>query len=191
MPKAQDITGIILAGGKNSRMGRNKALVEWRGKRLIDWVIDSIKPVCARIIISSNEVLATTQGYEIVPDRYQKKGPAAGIESGLYHSKTDLNIIVSCDTPLLNPGFFNFMLEKHQDKEISIPIHEGINEPMIGIYRRSVHSVFEEAIKSGLNKPPAIIRSCYHQEVPINPDLNFYQPEMFLNLNSPEDLKIK
>ena len=184
-----EITGIVLAGGENRRMGRNKALVEWRGKRLIDWVFDAIGPLCTQIILSSNEPLPVRHGIITVADRYKNIGPAAGIESGLFHSTTHQNIVVSCDTPMLNAEFFEYLLSKHQDKEISIPIHDGINEPMIGIYSKAVQPVFEAAIKAGNTKPPAIIRSCLYQEVPVNKELNFYHPDMFLNLNSPEDLK--
>lgn len=183
------ITGIILAGGENKRMGRNKALVEWRGKSLLNWVFDAVTPLCTEIIVSSNEVIPVGSGVKIVPDRFKKIGPAAGIESGLFSSTTELNLVVSCDTPMISTGFFIYMLSKHQDKEISIPIHDGVNEPMIGVYNKSVQGVFEMAIKSGKNKPPAIIKSCRYQEVPIDESLNFYHRDLFLNLNSPEDLK--
>lgn len=189
MNNSAEITGIILAGGENKRMGKNKALVEWRGKSLINWVLDAIQPLCSQIIISSNDTFPVKPGVKIVPDRFSRTGPAAGIEAGLYHSTTKLNIIVSCDTPLVSTEFFEYMISKHQDKEISIPVHNGVNEPMIGIYNKSVQHVFQEALKSGRNKPPAIIRTCRYQEVPIKRDLNFYRGDMFLNLNSPEDLK--
>ena len=189
MKKVDEITGIILAGGRNQRMGQNKALINWRGKRLIDWVYDALKPLCSSIIISSNEIIPMPKEALIVPDRHKNIGPAAGIESGLFHSQTQLNIIVSCDTPLLSTSFFSYLLSRHNDFEISIPIHNGINEPMIGIYKRSVLPAFQEAISRGLHKPPAIIRSCRFQEIQVDENMNFYNPDLFLNLNSPEDLK--
>lgn len=185
------ITGIILAGGKNSRMGQNKALVKWRGKRLVDWVFEAIYPLCSRIILSSNEIIPISEDVQIVKDIHPNIGPAGGIESGLFHSRTKKNIIISCDTPLLSSAFFRYILNKHNDFEISIPIHDGINEPMIGIYNKSVLSNFQEYISRGINKPPAIIRSSYYQEIEINDKMNFYTSDMFLNLNSPEDLKNK
>lgn len=188
MEFSNDITGIILAGGRNSRMGNNKALVEWRGKRLVDWVLETISPLCKHIIISSNEEIPHPSGSLIVPDIHPGIGPAAGIESGLYHSNTPLNIIVSVDTPALGTGLFSYLLKMHGSYEISIPLHNGVNEPMIGIYNRSVLTAFQQSIARGMNKPPAIIRSCRYQEVPVNEKMNFYRDEMFLNLNSPDDL---
>jgi len=183
------VSGIILAGGQNRRMGQNKALVEWRGKRLLNWVYDAIKPLCSEIIISSNEESSLFPDALIVPDNYSNIGPVAGIEAGLSGSSSDINIIVSCDTPLLTTDFFRYMISKHGKFDISIPVHNGINEPMIGIYSRSVLPVFQQAISEGLFKPPHIIKSCIFQEIEINRNMNFYAPDMFLNMNSPEDLK--
>ena len=77
MNNSAEITGIILAGGENKRMGKNKALVEWRGKSLINWVLDAIQPLCSYIIISSNDTVPVMPGVKIVPDRFRKTGPAA------------------------------------------------------------------------------------------------------------------
>jgi len=187
--KKSEITGIILAGGLNLRMGSNKALVCWRGKYLIDWVYSAICPLCSEIIISANEGDFSHLDAKIVPDRFNRIGPVAGIEAGLSSSKTDLNIIVSCDTPMLTTGFFRYMIREHEGFEISIPVHDGTNEPLIGIYNHSVLSRFQEAIARGQFKPPSIIKSCNYQEVPVGRELNFYTAELFLNLNSPEDLK--
>lgn len=187
--KQNDITGIILAGGMNSRMGRNKALVVWNGKSLLQWVYEAVKPLCNNMIISSNEDIPMPEGSLRVPDIHPGTGPIAGIESGLFHSTTEMNIIVSCDTPALSEGFFSYMIQMHKDFDISIPIHNGINEPLIGVYNRSVMPAFQKAIESGLFKPPAVIRSCRFQEVPVKAGMSFYKPEMFLNLNSPQDLK--
>jgi len=170
-------------------MGRNKAFVTWKGKRLIDWVYEAIIPICSEIIISANEGDFSYLDAKIVPDRFSKIGPVAGIEAGLSNSSTELNIIVSCDTPMLTTEFFRYMIRQHAGFDISIPVHDGINEPMIGIYKRLVLTKFRDAIAIKQFKPPKIIRSCNYQEVPINQELNFYTPELFLNLNRPEDLK--
>ena len=189
MDTGSQITGIILAGGQNLRMGNNKAFVIWKGKRLINWVYEAIRPLCSKIIISANEGDFSFLDASIVPDRYEKIGPAAGIEAGLYSSQTELNIIVSCDTPMLSSDFFRHMIMHHKNFDISIPIHDGINEPLIGIYMRSVLNKFQDAISKGQYKPPPIIKSCSYQEISIYKELFFYKPDLFLNLNRPEDLK--
>jgi len=185
----EQITGIILAGGQNLRMGTNKAFISWNGRLLIDWVHEALKPICSELIVSANEGDFSHLDVRVIPDRFKKIGPVGGIESSLSASNTKYNIIVSCDTPLLSTEFFQYMLKQHQQYEISIPIHEGIIEPMIGVYNTSVLDKFQEAIANNQYKPPQIIKSCDYQEVGITENLNFYQPDLFLNLNKPEDLK--
>lgn len=183
------VSGIILAGGESRRMGSPKALVLYRGKPLIGWIYDALAPLCTEILIIANTGDFSSFSASVYPDNYPGNGPAAGIESGLDHCRTDLALVSSCDTPGLTEGFFRHLLNNHDGYDISIAFHDGISEPLIGVYSRSVRTVFRDAILAGDPHPPRIIRQCKWHEVPITPGLNFYQPELFLNLNSPTDLK--
>lgn len=172
-------------------MGQDKALVLWKGRRLVDWVKLSISPVCKQILISSNSDPELFPDDRLIADRFQNIGPIAGIESGLYHASTPYCLIVSCDTPLLSTDMFEYLIAHHGNFDISLAAHDGVNEPMIGIYSRSVHSLLMQAIEDHQHKPPAIIRQTRWQEVNIHPGLNFYSPELFINMNRPEDLDIE
>jgi molybdenum cofactor guanylyltransferase len=183
------ITGIILAGGESLRMRSFKPLVNYKGKPLIQWIFDSLRPICSDIIIIANSGDFYGLAASVYPDNYPGKGPAAGIETGLSHCQTDLALIASCDTPNLSTEFFEYLLKFHPGFEVSIAAHNGINEPLIGVYSNSVHLAFKEAILSGDPHPPRIIRTCKWQEVQIDSSLSFYQPDLFLNLNTPQDLK--
>jgi molybdenum cofactor guanylyltransferase len=182
------VTGIILAGGESRRMGSLKPLVPYRGKPLIHWIYDALAPLCNEMIIIANAGDYSDLAAFVYPDNFPGNGPAAGIEAGLSHCSTGQALISSCDTPNLSTGFFRYLLENHSDFDISIAFHDGINEPLAGVYNRSVHPFFREAIISGDPHPPRIIRQCRWQEVKVYPGLNFYQPDLFLNLNSPSDL---
>jgi len=86
----KEITGIILSGGKNSRMGVNKAFLELDGQRLIDKILDIYKNIFSEIIIVANDPLSYTEFSDtiIVTDIYKGKGPLGGIYTGLFYSKT-------------------------------------------------------------------------------------------------------
>jgi molybdopterin-guanine dinucleotide biosynthesis protein A len=73
------ITGIMLAGGNSSRMGKHKALVEYKGKKLIEWSISILKDLCDTIIISSNSKHLRNYGYEIIEDVHENIGPIGGL----------------------------------------------------------------------------------------------------------------
>lgn len=187
IPKNQ-ITGIILAGGESSRMGQDKALVSWKGKSLVDWVKSAISPVCKEIIISSNSNPELFPNNKVVADRFNGIGPIAGIESGLFHANSPFCIIVSCDTPLVSTAMFEYLIAHHRDFDISLLAHDEVNEPMLGMYKTSVHSLVIESIKKGNFKPPAIIKQTKWQELNIHPGLDFFSSDLFKNMNSPDDL---
>ena len=182
------ITGAILAGGQSRRMGFGKALIPWKNKPLIQWVYDSLSEVCSDILIIANKGDYSFLRAWVFPDNFPGNGPAAGIEAALSHSLTESTLIVSCDTPNLNPGLFRFLYSRHGSYDVSICGHDGIDEPLIGLFNRSVHSLFRSAILEGNPRPPGIIRKTNWQVVEISPVLDFYSPDLFLNLNSPEDL---
>jgi len=191
MISKNQITGIILAGGESSRMGQNKALVLWKGRSLLDWVKLAISPICSQVLISSNAAPELFYDSKLIADRYNNIGPIAGIESGLFHADTPHCLIVSCDTPMLSTSMFKYLIDHHEDFDISLAAHDGINEPMIGVYNKSVHTLIRQSIENKNYKPPAIIRQTKWQEVNIHPDLHFYTPDMFKNMNRPEDLDIE
>ncbi len=183
------VTGIILAGGESKRMGTLKPLVEYKGKPLIRWLYDALSPICSEIIIIANSGDFSELPVKVYPDNYPGTGPAAGIEAGLGHCSTSLAIITSCDTPNLPTAFFEYLLAHHQGFDISIAGHDETNEPLIGVYSKSVHGAYKNALITGDPHPPRIMKKCSWQEITVGPDQNFWHPDLFLNLNTPSDLK--
>jgi molybdenum cofactor guanylyltransferase len=183
------ITGIILAGGESRRMGTLKPLIIYRGKPLIHWIFEALHPVCSKVLIIANSGDYSDLDATVYPDSFPGNGPAAGIETGLFYCPSDLALISSCDTPNLPADFFRYLLANHHGYEVSIAAHDDINEPLIGVYSRSVRHVFRNAVLAGDPHPPRIIRQCKWHEIQINSGCSFFRPDLFLNLNSPPDLK--
>ncbi len=170
-------------------MGRDKAFMTWRGKALIDWVYEALEPVCSEMLISSNVPADQFPDRRVIADRFKDIGPIAGIESGLYHASNPSVVFCSCDTPGVCTDLFSHLIAKHRHFDISLAAHHGIDQPMIGIYQRSTQSFFAESIRQGNTKPPRAIKALNWQAIEIGPQLNFYQNDLFLNLNTPQDVK--
>ena len=98
----QPITGVVLAGGKSSRMGQNKALMSLGGKRLVDRVVEVMRSVFDDLLMVTNtpDVYADL-GMPMVQDVWPEKGSLGGVYSAIYHVATPYCLVVACDMPFL------------------------------------------------------------------------------------------
>ena len=183
----KQVTGIILCGGKSQRMGKNKALLELGGKYIISQVIDTLLPFCTEIIISTNTKELDFLGYRTISDEKNNIGPIAGIYSALKASKTNKNIILSCDTPFINSGLLIKMQEVSQGFEIILPVFQGYLQAMTGIFDKSVLPLIEKELSEGNYIPPRIFEKCNLNKLQIGKENSFYDKHLFFNINSPED----
>jgi len=183
-----EITGIILAGGKSSRMGREKGLVEFQGKPLIQYGIDLLARYTDRILISSANPDYLPFGLELVPDTIAGQGPAAGLASTLHHSATPWNLVIACDLPYLEPVLIDTLLTNAEGFEAVIPIHAGAKEPLAALYHRNLADHFAESVETGNLAIHKILltRKVHYLDVQFLLEEN---PKLFINLNSLKELE--
>ena len=182
-----NITGIILAGGKSSRMGTDKGLLDFEGQSLIEYAISVIRPICNEILISTNQKGYEGYGFPIITDNFTDCGPIGGLEAALKASKTDWNVVISCDTPSLKVELFQEMIAQIKDQDVLIPSHENGIEPLAGIYHKRMSSTFKQKIDAKEYKLRKIIKACKIEFFDSSPLLAQY-PKLFVNLNSQDDL---
>lgn len=182
------LTGIILAGGKSSRMGQEKGLINFRGKPLIQNGIELLAKFTDRILISSNNSDYRHFGYEMVPDVCSGLGPAAGLAATLSCSETTWNIVIACDLPFLEAELIDLMLEKTNGNQAVIPVHKGVMEPLAGLYRRELVTIFEEAISCENFAMHKILSNCRVHYFETSRLLEKY-PNLFSNFNTPEEMQ--
>ncbi len=134
------VTSIVLAGGKNLRLGRNKALEVVGGKKLIERVIERLRPLSTQILIVTSEGqfdFPPACNAEIMVDLYPGKGPLGGIYTGLLASQSSYSIAVACDMPFLNTGLLRYMVERASDFDVVIPrLDEGMVESLHAVYSK-------------------------------------------------------
>ena len=129
MKQLMDIAGIILAGGKNSRMGMPKAFLEINGTRLIDKILAIYRTIFSEIIIVTNDPLAYTEFTDvvIVTDIYKGKGALGGIYSGLFYASHQYSFVAACDMPFLNKNFIIYLISQAQQYDIIVPVLDDIS----------------------------------------------------------------
>ncbi len=141
----KDITGIILAGGKSSRMGTDKGFIELDDTTFISLIINAMKPLVNEIIIVSNNPEYDAFGYKRINDLIKDSGPLAGLYSGLYHSKTENNLVLSCDVPLIKTFVLEQLINFDNDNFDVVQLqNQGKTMPLIAMYKKQcLHKCLE------------------------------------------------
>ena len=115
MLEKKHITGIILAGGKSSRMGTDKALFVLNGSTFLDHIIRALEPLVDDILIISNDERHSTYNLKRVRDTIADAGPISGLHAGLTNSVTENNLVLSCDIPLIETSMLEVLLQNNED----------------------------------------------------------------------------
>ncbi|MDO9255041.1 MAG: molybdenum cofactor guanylyltransferase [Bacteroidales bacterium] len=184
-----EVTGIILAGGKSSRMGTDKGLQELCGKPLISYSIQVLSELCNTIIISTSSDAYQLFGYKTVADEIPGIGPMGGIYSALKQSKTEKNLVLSCDLPFVSKELMSYILKNSEGYQVAVP-WEGDQhyEPLCGFYHLSILDQMNVFIKNNNYKLPDVFEKISINRLVINKESDFYTEELFLNVNSKHDL---
>ena len=188
----KDMTGIILAGGKNSRMGTNKAFLKIDGTRLIDNILAVYRKIFSEIIIVTNDPLSYTEFSEtlVVTDIYKEKRALGGIYTGLFYATHDYSFVAACDMPFLNEDFIIYLTEQAGKHDIIVPeLPEGF-QPLHAIYSRNCLSHIKKLLIAdklkiaGFYKEVRLLSIPEEKIKPFNKD-----GRLFLNVNTPKDLE--
>jgi len=183
------VTGIILAGGKSSRMGMDKGLLELGGRKLVEIAVTTLTHVCSEIIISANSPVYQQFGYPVVSDVHKDIGPMGGLYSALSASKTHLNIALSVDLPFVSKELLGYLLGQAEGYEAVVPVSAtGFYEPLCAVYDRSLLPAFEKCIENREYKLQHFLEKVHVNKILISNNLPFFTPYLFTNLNTTGDL---
>lgn len=132
-------TVIILAGGRSSRMGSDKGLVLLHQIPMLQWVINALpKTANMDVIIIAHHEDYNQFNVPVFSDIYPDKGPLGGIYTGLFHSKSMKNIVLSCDIPFIEKELIEALIALPMKELITIVEHEGVTHNLIGVYSKAL-----------------------------------------------------
>ena len=184
-----NITGVVLAGGKSSRMKTDKALIKYQNITLLEHQINLLKTVFDKVIISANTQEYSFTGTAIINDDEKSKGPIGGILSALKNTETEYIFILSVDMPFINKDLIQELIKDVSTYDIAIPVYNGKYEPTCAVYSKKCISIIETQIRSKNNKLIDFINICNAKFIDINSNSELYSDKIFTNLNTPEELK--
>jgi molybdopterin-guanine dinucleotide biosynthesis protein A len=144
------VTAFVLAGGRSSRMGTDKALLSFGGQTLLQRALRIAGAVAQKTVIGGRKENYGNFG-EVVEDIYPECGPLGGIHAALKISQSELNLIISVDMPLLTVGFLRWLLSQASASEelIVVPDALGGPQPLCAVYRRALLPEVTQALQNG------------------------------------------
>jgi len=192
-------SAVILAGGAGSRLGKEKSLVEFDGRPLIQWSVEKLATFVEDVVVVARGPEQARQLGDLIPDAVitcdgiSGYGPVAGLAAGMRQARNEYVLAVGCDLPFLKTDVINLLFELAQGWDAAVPLREnGMMEPLHSVYKRdALLSACQRAIECDerrIRAPLSMLRvKCVSVVLLRNMD-----PELltFFNLNTREDLDL-
>jgi molybdopterin-guanine dinucleotide biosynthesis protein A len=191
------LTGVILAGGQNRRMGgQAKALLTFSNERLIERQIRMMQRNCDEIIVVTNDPKSLLQilgnTVRIITDYIQGKGPLCGMHAAFTLSKNPDLWVVACDMPFISVDAADLMWKRKQELQCDavVPCVSGMLHPLHGIYHESCSSRISSLLDRNQYKVQELFNSIQYEAVT---ESSFVEQDIDLrfvfNVNTPEEYK--
>lgn len=188
----KNLSTIILAGGKGSRLGQEKSSLIFGKKSLISHVVDLVLPLNTEIIVvfsQSQKNIEPNLNARVVKDIFADKGALGGVYTGLVTSTTPYSIIVACDMPFLKLDLLKYMVKVAEGYDIAIPRVDNNVEPLHAIYSRNCIKTIERMFSEGELRVSNLLQRVNVRYID-EQEFNIYDPEhlSFFNINNKNDL---
>ena len=182
-------TGVVLAGGQSSRMGRDKALIEIDGARLLDRSVELLRPHAREILVIGDPAKYEVLHASVIPDDRPGKGPLGGIVTALHRARYVRLVVLAVDLPNLDDRLLialKHALEPGVDA--AVPRHGDLIEPLAAAYHRHAIEPFEQCLERDALKMSAALDRVRTTYLDIAPGEEGWPTDLFRNLNTPADL---
>lgn len=179
--------GLILAGGKSSRMGgSHKGFLTYEDNSFMERLIGEMGKIADRIWVSyGTKIYMKYAGCRIVTDEYPECGPIGGIHAGLKACESNAMMVAACDMPFLKAEFFTYLSEELKDYDGVVPVIAGKKHPLAAIYKKDILPVLEEQIKNGNYRLTDALKKLDINYVDVTGQEKFER--MLKNINTIED----
>ncbi len=186
-------SAVILAGGKSSRMGRDKAFLEIGGQTLLARQIEIVRAAGASEVFISGraEVDYSSFGCRVLKDNFPDAGPLAGIEAALVTATNPLLLVLAVDLPTMTVEFLQRLRRGCAENTGAIPRLDGSLEPLAAFYPKALQPLAKTLLCAGKNAVAGFAQRCVQTGHAQFFDLPAGDIKIFANWNSPADLNLK
>jgi molybdopterin-guanine dinucleotide biosynthesis protein A len=158
MAEGASRAGFVLVGGESSRMGRDKALLEFQGSTLVARIAECVRSVTGNVTLVGSPERYRDLGYTVIADRVPGQGPLGGVHTALQSTRAEWNLIVACDMPFVTAALFEDLFAAAESgpstADCIIPSHgEGTRlDPLCAVYQRRCAVAARRAIDRNIFK---------------------------------------
>jgi len=190
-------SGVILAGGKNRRMGLDKCMLEFKGKPLIMYSEAALRINVDEILVSVSQERDTAplikllgEDIVLVIDEDKYLGPVHGMLSAFRRAKGDYVAVAPCDSPFIKPEFYKMLFELVQNYDGVVPMINNHWEPLHAVYeRKKTISAIEQILSEGYNKPIDTYSILNIRKISLEEIVTFCEEfTSFFNINTKNDM---
>lgn len=180
-------SGAILAGGKSSRFGQDKARFTYEGQPLLAWVLESLESSPDCFIVSNSDY----SDFKIptYPDLHAGGDSLSGLHSALHHAQHDWVAVAACDQPFLTKAFWEYLLEQtHPAIRAVVASSEDFLEPLGALYHKSLEAKVLLRLRGENLRMQSLLREIPHIALDKGELEHRFGTRLFLNANRLEDL---
>jgi molybdopterin-guanine dinucleotide biosynthesis protein A len=182
-------TGVVLAGGRSSRMGRDKALLEVDGVTMLERMIELLRPHCREVLVIGDPARYAPTHARVVPDDLPDRGPLGGVVTALARARYVRLLVVACDMPGLSDRLL-VRLKNGLMGEVDavVPRHGDRIEPLAAAYHRHAIEAFADPLRSDRLKMSDALDRVNTLYLDVPPGEQGWPTDLFRNINAPSDL---
>ena len=190
------VGGVVLCGGKSSRMGEPKDWLPFGNERMLQRAVRILGQIVNPIVVAAavgQDLPELPDDVIVVRDEESEQGPLQGIMVGLtaIAPYAEAAYVTSCDVPLLSVAFVKYVISRLGQHQIAIPRDEKYHHPLAAVYRCEVAAAAQRLIRSDRLRPIFLLKECSFIEIPVA-ELRAVDPDLhsLMNLNYPDEYAV-
>jgi molybdopterin-guanine dinucleotide biosynthesis protein A len=182
------LNGLILAGGKSTRMGYDKGLLNWQGKPHRYFLADLLTDLCEKVFISCNstQIADISPDYKGLEDQFLDLGPFGGLLSAFNQYPAHAWLIIACDLPLLDKESITNLISARDSSKFAttyINSDDQLPEPLLTIWEPKAYPAMQQSYQSGNSSLRYLLKN---NEIKLSAAV---KPDLLLNVNTTEEAK--
>lgn len=182
-------TGVVLAGGRSSRMGRDKALIEIGGRTMLDLALDRLEPWVSELLVVGDPERHGQMRPFVIADEWPGKGPLGGIATAMRYASNDRLLVLACDMPGVTGRLLRLLMAQlGTATEAVVPRHAGRIEPLAAAYHRNAQPVFRRCVELDVLRMSEALSQVRTSFIEVVPGQDGWPQDLFRNINAPGDL---